>query len=440
MANYTLSSYEEALKVYDQNAQSLKDWCSKEVEDLREVFDRTQNDVENDQFLSSSEKKRILKKRQEWFEKLKREREKQLRADLDIESKKKEDFIAQDWWFDYHCFTTLCEISRIKEEKVWEVNEEIVKKQEELARLQAEIQAKQQEVDNLQLDLWSIQSKTLHEAFFDFDVMPRIKEVEKALNALVVNHKNDYKFPQDFVSRTIRCLTKECKKEKELLNYEWWKLKLSFDTVENWTKWEDEKLKGKVISILTDCGFVVSKMGWQGLNLSNKSHNSVLNPTLPPMFPKRNESELASKLYLKEILHLLDKDDIQWRINIIKQLSFSFADEPAFIKQVETARSEWVDLLEDIDKWIELYIQKPGGIEQRITDNKKEYFKISLDCKQRNPRILMTMEIGEWMKILCVAPHIDYDNILRWQTTNYFQTRKWHWTIKWKQWRKTGRA
>jgi hypothetical protein len=68
--------------------------------------------------------------------------------------------------------------------------------------------------------LKSIQSSTLHEAFFEFDVMPRIKKVEEKLEALVKKHKNDYTFPQDFVSRTIRCLTKECKKQKGLLNYE----------------------------------------------------------------------------------------------------------------------------------------------------------------------------------------------------------------------------
>ncbi|MBO7094817.1 hypothetical protein J6V86_01185 [bacterium] len=89
-----------------------------------------------------------------------------------------------------------------------------------MARLQAEIESKKQEANDLQSDLESIQSKTLHEAFFEFDVMSKIKEVEKALTNLVVNHKNHYVFPQDFVSRTIRCLTKECKKEKGLLNYE----------------------------------------------------------------------------------------------------------------------------------------------------------------------------------------------------------------------------
>jgi hypothetical protein len=66
----------------------------------------------------------------------------------------------------------------------------------------------------------SIQSVTLHEAFFEFDVMPRIKKVEVDLKALVEEHKDDYDFSQDFVGRTIRCLIKECKKQKGLLNYE----------------------------------------------------------------------------------------------------------------------------------------------------------------------------------------------------------------------------
>jgi hypothetical protein len=66
----------------------------------------------------------------------------------------------------------------------------------------------------------SIQSGTLHEAFFEFDVMPRIRKVEEKLNVLVEKHKKDLALSQDFVSRTIRCLTKECKRQKGLLNYE----------------------------------------------------------------------------------------------------------------------------------------------------------------------------------------------------------------------------
>jgi hypothetical protein len=50
--------------------------------------------------------------------------------------------------------------------------------------------------------------------------MPRIRKVEEKLNVLVEKHKKDLALSQDFVSRTIRCLTKECKKQKGLLNYE----------------------------------------------------------------------------------------------------------------------------------------------------------------------------------------------------------------------------
>jgi hypothetical protein len=229
-------------------------------------------------------------------------------------------------------------------------------------------------------------------------------------------------------------LTKECKKQKGLLNYEWWKLKLSFDTVKNWTKWESDDLKMKVIDILTDWGFVISKKE------ASKTTKREGNSDLTSISIKKRETSWSSELYLKEILLHLDKTDIQWRVDVFKALWFSFANELSFIKQVETARSEWLDLIEDIDRWLQLYMVKSGVIEPRMSDDKKQYFKISLDCKQRNPRILMTMNPSEWMKILCVAPHVDYDNILRWQTKNYFQTWKWNWSKKWKQWRKTWRA
>lgn len=438
MVDYTLSSYEETLKTYDQNIENVKGRSSKEIEDLAENFSKTQRNVQNDQFLSLSEKSRVLKKRQEWFDQIKKEKEKQLKLDLNIEIENKEKFMAQNWWLDYHCFITLNEINKLKKKKLWEISQDLAQKKEELARLQAEIENKQQEVEHLKWDLNSIQSGTLHEAFFEFDVMPRIKKVEVALKTLVDGHKNDYVLSSDFVSRTIRCLTKECKKQKGLLNYEWWKLKLSFNTVENWTKWESATLKREVINILTDCGFVISKMKVE--KSDSKEENVENNTVWMSTSSRERESAKPHELYLRESLLSLDKNDIQWRIDIFKKLWFSFADEWAFIKQVKTARSEWVDLLKDIDKWIQLYLIKPGGIEPRTGDNNKAYFKISLDCWQRNPRILMTMDVDQWMKILCVAPHVDYDNILRGQTKNYFQTWKWNWTKKWKQWRKTWRA
>ena len=440
MVDYTLSSYEEALKSYDKNIEDLNGRCSKEIDDLTEVFNRTQWDVQNDQFLSLSEKSRVLKKRQWWFDKLKKEMEDKFRAELEAEAENKENFMAQNWWFDYHCFVTLWEINKLKEKKFEEVNQDLAKKQEELARLQAEIESKQQEANNLKLDLESIQSRTLHEAFYEFDVMPRINKVAVDLTEFEEKHKQDYAFPQDFVGRTIRCLIKECKKQKKSLNYEWWKLRLSFDTVENRTKWDSEELKSHVINILTDCGFVISKMRIEKADL--KQENVDISTNLWSRLPNRYESVWSNELYLREILLSLDKNDIQWRIDIIKKLRFNFADEWSFIKQIETARSEWVDIIEAIDKWILLYIvNKSGSIEPRTSDDKKSYFKISLDCRQRNPRILMTMDPDMWwMVILCVAPHVDYDNILRWQTKNYFQTWKWNWSKKWKQWKKTWRA
>jgi len=440
MTDYTLSSYEEALKIYDQNAENLKDRYSKEIEELEDVFNKTQEDVKNDQFLLWTERARMLRKRKEWFIKIQKEKEKQLKADLDAENEHKDEFVLQNGWFDYHCFVILTEISKAKEEKLWEVNQELVKKQEELARLKAEIEAKEQEANDLKWDLASIQTETLHEAFFEFDVMPRIKKVESDLTTLVEENKNDYAFPEGFVSRTVRCLTKECKKQKESLNYEWWQLKLSFNTVERRTEWESSKLKDRVISILRDWGFLVEKMEIKKPDLKAENMDiDISSITFTPII-RIHDNDVPNKQYLKDRLSHLEKDDIQWRMEIFKQLLFSFANESAFIKQVETARSEWVDLIEDIDRWLQVYIDTRGGISPRTSDDKREFLKISLGCNLKNPRILMTMDPIEWMKILCVAPHIDYDNILRGQTTNYFQTWKWDWTKKWKQWRKTWRA
>ena len=440
MEKYTLSSYEEALKTYDQNAENLKKRHSNEIEELTKDFDKRKQCDESDQFLSSGEKNRLLKKRQEWFDRIKKEKERALKVDLATEDEHKKDFIAQNWWFDYHCFTTLREISKAKEDRLWEIDDEIARKQEELARLQAEIEQRQQEASNLKWDIESIQTGTLHETFFNFDVMPRVKKVELALEQLVEGHKNDYEFPQDFVSRTVRCLNKECRKQDKSWNYEWWKLQLSFDTVQNRTKWESNEISEKVASILNDCWFEVVRMSLTKPDLSG-INVSTSNGRISPRLNMRVNGQNFDAQYLRGKLLTLADDNIQWRIDIFKQLSFSFENESAFIKQVETARSEWVNVLVDIDKWLQQYINKPWGIEPRISDDKKEYFKISLDCNQRNVRILMTFDHEEKiMKILCVAPHVDYDNILRGQTQNYFQTWKWNWTKKWKQWRKTWRA
>lgn len=440
MEKYTLSSYEEALKTYDQNVENLKKRHSNEIEELTKDFDKRKQCDESDQFLSSGEKNRLLKKRQEWFDRIKKEKERALKVDLATEDEHKKDFIAQNWWFDYHCFTTLREISKAKEDRLWEIDDEIARKQEELARLQAEIEQRQQEASNLKWDIESIQTGTLHETFFNFDVIPRVKKVESALEQLVEEHKNDYEFPQDFVSRTVRCLNKECRKQDKAWNYEWWKLQLSFDTVQNRTKWESNEISEKVASILSDCWFEVVRMSLTKPDLSG-INVSTSNGRISPRLNMRVNEHNFDAQYLRVKLLALNENDIQWRMDIFKQLSFSFADESVFIKQVEAARSEWVNLLVDIDKWLQQYINKPWGIEPRISDDKKEYFKISLDCNQRNVRILMTFDHEEKiMKILCVAPHVDYDNILRGQTQNYFQTWKWNWTKKWKQWRKTWRA
>jgi prefoldin subunit 5 len=65
MVDYTLTSYEEALKTYDKNIEDLKGHSSKEIDDLVEVFNKTQKDLQDDQFLSLSEKEYVLEKRQE---------------------------------------------------------------------------------------------------------------------------------------------------------------------------------------------------------------------------------------------------------------------------------------------------------------------------------------------------------------------------------------
>ena len=440
MEKYTLSSYEEALKTYDQNVENLKKRHSNEIEELTKDFDKRKQCDESDQFLSSGEKNRLLKKRQEWFDRIKKEKERALKVDLATEDEHKKDFIAQNWWFDYHCFTTLREISKAKEDRLWEIDDEIARKQEELARLQAEIEQRQQEASNLKWDIESIQTGTLHETFFNFDVIPRVKKVESALEQLVEEHKNDYEFPQDFVSRTVRCLNKECRKQDKAWNYEWWKLQLSFDTVQNRTKWESNEISEKVASILSDCWFEVVRMSLTKPDLSG-INVSTSNGRISPRLNMRVNEHNFDAQYLRVKLLALNENDIQWRMDIFKQLSFSFADESVFIKQVEAARSEWVNLLVDIDKWLQQYINKLWGIEPRTSDDKKEYYKISLDCNQRNVRILMRFDYEEMtMKILCVAPHVDYDNILRGQTQNYFQIWKWNWTKKWKQWRKTWRA
>ena len=89
MVDYTLSSYEEVLNSYDTKTESLRDVFSKEILDLTELFNKTQKCLENDQFLSSSEKTRILRKRQEWYDKLKAEKEKQLKINLEVEIENK---------------------------------------------------------------------------------------------------------------------------------------------------------------------------------------------------------------------------------------------------------------------------------------------------------------------------------------------------------------
>ena len=151
---------------------------------------------------------------------------------------------------------------------------------------------------------------------------------------------------------------------------------------------------------------------------------------------------------------LENSSSISDSVSILKYLWFRFLNEKSFINQVIEAQNEWLKwVVENINILINKRMEGSSTwtIAYRKSKKKWCWYRIALNCNGRNPRILLKKDeedesevIDEkdenWKyTIVCVAPHDDYENILLWQTKNYFQTWKWNWMERgenwWKKWR-----
>lgn len=157
---------------------------------------------------------------------------------------------------------------------------------------------------------------------------------------------------------------------------------------------------------------------------------------------RTNNSPVSSEeVRNKNIIKMLeDSNSISDSISILKYLWFRFASEEAFINQVKEAEDEWLLwVAENINRWIMRYIIGKWTIDYKKTNWGINWYRVALGCNGRNPRILMKRDPNLEFEIVCIAPHEDYENILLWQTKNYFQTWKWNWMKRgeswWKKWR-----
>lgn len=143
----------------------------------------------------------------------------------------------------------------------------------------------------------------------------------------------------------------------------------------------------------------------------------------------------------RNIIKMLENSNsISDSISILKYLWFRFENKEAFVKQVEEAQGEWLLwVAENINRWIIKYMIGKWEIDYRKSKKKWYWYRIALNCNGRNPRILLKKDENWEYTVVCIAPHDDYENILQWQTKNYFQTWKWNWMERgenwWKKWR-----
>lgn len=143
----------------------------------------------------------------------------------------------------------------------------------------------------------------------------------------------------------------------------------------------------------------------------------------------------------KNIIKMLENSNsISDSISILKYLWFIFENEETFINQVKEAENEWlVWVVENINRWIIKFIIGSWTIDHKKTSLWMNWYRIALNCNGRNPRILLKIDRNFKYKIVCIAPHEDYENILLWQTKNCFQLWKWNWMKRgeswWKKWR-----
>lgn len=272
--------------------------------------------------------------------------------------------------------------------------------------------------------------KEMGEALKYAEIWMLIRKLKESLQNLMDKH-NVWK---EFLRSLCRYLRNEWKFSRGMAFLNWEedeKLQISQKHVDQWTKryWTDfiqdlvQLLRKEWIEVIQEESKVEDEKEEEIQELETNNQ---------PISSEENEKRNLIKM-------LEGSNSISDSISILKYLWFRFENEEAFISQVKEAHNEWLLwVAENINRWIIKYMIGAWTIDYKKS-KKWNWYRIALSCNGRNPRILLKKDEKWNYTIVCIAPHQDYENILQWQTTNYFQLWKWNWMERgenwWKKWR-----
>ena len=274
--------------------------------------------------------------------------------------------------------------------------------------------------------------KEMIEALKYAEIWMLIRKLREPLQDLMDKH-NVWK---EFLRSLCRYLRNEWKFSRGMAFLNWEedeKLQISQKHVDQWTKkyWVDF-IQDLVQLLLEEWIEIIQ----EELKDEEEGEEEIQEPETSnkPISSEENEKR-------KLIKWLENSNSISDSISVLKYLWFRFEDEDAFVSQVREAQNEWLQwVAENINRWIIKYMIGVWNIDYRNGKKGVNWCRIALSCNGRKPRILLKRNENWDYTIVCIAPHKDYENILLWQTKNYFQTWEWNWMERGENWGKKWRA
>ena len=208
------------------------------------------------------------------------------------------------------------------------------------------------------------------------------------------------------VKKIIKCLQKE-----------WTTIPVSH--IESWFVWDNnwEKIKDRFIKMLLDY--------WREVQFDKKEKWKAV---IESSDTWKKEKTVDNKVQLLKEIEKIDgltypRTKISRYLWIYQELWFEISDKKSLLDQLCAAYSLHPSVLNDIKKDVIKRIQDPvNNRPEKKKWNWWTFFVIDLYCDGVNGRIL----IAEDKKtMLCAAPHIPYERILRWEITNLTQVFDW---------------
>ena len=210
----------------------------------------------------------------------------------------------------------------------------------------------------------------------------------------------------DTIKKIVKCLWKE------------WKV-IPMSHLDSRFEWDDRWIiaKSKFINILSDYGREVFE------------DKKTKTKTVSYLAPKSTQDNLLDdKAVLLKELTEIGNLKYAWRkihryLWIYEKIWYVIKDKEALSAQLHAAYDYHPSILNDIKKDLTKRIQDPvNNKPEKKKWSSETFFVIDLYCDGLNWRIILA---EDKKTILCAAPHIPYERILRWEIRNLTQVFDW---------------